>query len=441
MNQLLIYTEQTSNRLTYTFDLLFKDLLGLNYELTSDKDFFQNHNGAKFSYARQPIKDELFFASVYLLFEKTIDLQPLGIYDYKELQGFFSTPKTSLLPFDIFASAFFMVSRYEEHFFTKKDRYDRYRGSHSLNAQGDFLEKPMVNYYAIELKNILSEKFPYLIFKKHKFEYLATFDVDMAYSYIDKGFKRTLGGFGRSFILSDYKAIEERFLVLRGKRKDPFDTFDYIFDVCNQYSVLPLFFFLLADQSQLDKNIPHTSKRFRSLIKSISTKSETGTHLSFASHDSSGASVEEIQRLEEITEKKIFRNRFHYLRCHLPESYERLIKYNITEDYSMGYAPRPGFRAGLCTPFYYFNLETNQQINLKVFPLAFMDATFTQYKRFSPDQSLQKIRQMMKYVEETGGLFMGIWHNSSFTEEGDWKGWRKVFETVTREATDIMKRQ
>jgi len=48
MNQLLIYTEKTSNRLTYTFDLLIKDLLGLDYGLTGDKKIFSKHSGAKF---------------------------------------------------------------------------------------------------------------------------------------------------------------------------------------------------------------------------------------------------------------------------------------------------------------------------------------------------------------------------------------------------------
>jgi hypothetical protein len=441
MNHLLIYTEQTSNRLSYTFDLLITDLLGLQYELTSDKILFSDYPGTKFSYASQPVSDEIFFAAKPLLFATDIELQPVGIYEYKRIRGFYSTASPSILPFDIFASTFFMVSRYEEYLPAKTDKHGRYRASQSLNKQGGFLEKPMVNYYALELKAILQAKFPGLIFKQHKFEYLPTFDIDMAYCYLEKGFKRNLGGTIRSFILSDLAAIKERFRVLLGKQDDPFDAFGYIEKVCNEFSVSPFFFFLLGDGSQFDKNIPHTNKQFRSLIKRLSEKYRTAIHLSYASHTSRGLPTEEIAQLEEITGKKIYQNRFHYLKFHLPHSYQRLLKYGITEDYSMGYAPRIGFRAGICTPFSFFDLETNKVTALKVVPFAFMDTTFTEYKRARPKEALEQIRTIMHHVQETGGQFVGLWHNSSFAEKGEWEGWRNVFETVTREASEIMNRQ
>ncbi|MES2621423.1 MAG: polysaccharide deacetylase family protein [Bacteroidota bacterium] len=440
MSSLLIYTEQTSNRLTYIFDLLIGDLLGLDYELTGDKEKFATYTEAKFSYANQPVADEIFFASALLLFEKNIDLQPITFCHHGGLSGFYPVSKQSTIPFDIFASAFFMLTRYEEYLPAKNDKYHRYRGSKSLNYIGEFLDKPMVNYYAIELRKMLRSKFPTLTFKKHKFKHIVTFDIDMAYSYLEKGFIRNLGGFGRSFILSEHKAMRERLLVLVGKKPDPFDTFDYIFNICTTHSLSPIFFFLLADGSELDKNIPHCSNRFRKLIQGISSKNEVGIHLSFNSHTSSETIGEEINRLAEITGSKVVRNRYHYLRFHLPKSYEQLIDQGILEDYSMAYAPRTGFRAGICSPFYFFNLKTNQSTRLRIFPVSVMDATFTQYKKSDAEQAVSEIREIMNVVEEVEGTFISLWHNSSFTEEGVWKGWRKVFETITREAAEIMKR-
>jgi len=141
-----------------------------------------------------------------------------------------------------------MISRYEEYLPAKSDQYHRYRGSQSMNSQGEFLEKPMVNYYAIELRKILSAKISRTYFREHKFSHIPTFDIDMAYSYLEKELFRNFGGFGRSFILSDYKAMKERLLVLANKLPDPFDTFDYLLKVCNEHSVSPIFFFLLADK-------------------------------------------------------------------------------------------------------------------------------------------------------------------------------------------------
>jgi hypothetical protein len=141
--------------------------------------------------------------------------------------------------------------------------------------------------------------------------------------------------------------------------------------------------------------------------------------------------------MEEITGKKININRYHYLRFQVHSSYPRLVKHNIVEDYSMGYAPRIGFRAGICVPYYFFNLKTNEQTDLKIFPFAFMDATFTHYYRMDNEHALEKIRMLMNTTYEVGGVFIGVWHNSSFTEQKEWKGWRSIFETVAQEAAQL----
>ncbi len=441
MNKLLVYTDAVSNRLTYTFDLMLTDLLGLQYELTSDKDFFNSASLPKFSYATSPVMEEIFFEAATLLFEIANAPQPINFCEYEKLRGFCPVSKRSRIPFDFFASAFFMVTRYEEYFPHHKDKYDRFRPTSSKNYKGGHLEKPMVNYYALELKKILAEKFPELVFKKKAFEYIPTFDIDMAYSYRNKGVLKNAAGYFRSFVLSEFTEIKERFRVHLGKQKDPFDTFDYLLKTCSRNQLQSVFFFLLGDESTLDKNIPFDNKEFRELIKSIATKTETGIHLSFKSHRSTARTKMEVERLEKITGKSTFRNRLHYLLFRFPHSYERLVSIGITEDYTMGYASRNGFRAGICTPYYFFNIKKNEVTPLKVFPFAFMDSTFAHYQKVDSETALNEIRQLMRYVYETGGTFYGLWHNSSFTGQKEWKDYGRVFETVAEEAAALMQQQ
>ena len=438
MNKVLVYTDHTSARLTYTFDLILTDLCLLTYELTHDKEFFSAYAEPKFSYASSAVADEIFFEAVTLLFETANKPQPINFCEYEKIRGFYPVSDQSRIPFDFFASAFFMVTRYEEYFPFHKDKYDRFRPTHSMNCKGGHLEKPMVNYYALELKKILAEKYPALVFNKKPFEYIPTFDIDMAYSYLHKGYIKNAAGYLRSFVLSNFEEIKERFRVHLGKEEDPFNTFDYLLKTCNDNSLKSIFFFLLGDESRLDKNISFRAPEFRELIKSISKKTETGIHLSIKSHKSSGRSEMERKRLEKIIEKQVYRNRFHYLFFHFPHSYERLLKIGITEDYTMGYASRNGFRAGICTPYYFFNIRKNEVTTLKVFPFAFMDSTFAHYQKADPQTALNEIRQLMRYVYETGGTFYGLWHNSSFTEQKEWKGYTEVFESVAQEATALM---
>ncbi|HWB63916.1 MAG TPA: polysaccharide deacetylase family protein [Chitinophagales bacterium] len=437
MNQLLIYTEKCSPRVDYIFDFVLRDLLGLDFAITQNREDFTAHTGPKFSYARAPLGDEVFFSNAPLLFETDVVLQPVDFCDYEKTTGFYLVQAPSVMPFDPFASAFLMITNYNEYLLSKKDKYDRYRASQSLNYQAGFLEKPMINYYALEIKKILGARYPALTFKENKFEYVATFDVDMAYSYLEKGFKINTAGFFRAVLLSDFHDVKNRFNVLFRGAKDPFDTYDYIFRVCDKNNIKTLFFFLLGDKSKLDKNISHENERFRDLIKQISRHSQVGIHLSFKSHASNGIMQQEIQRLEEITGQKTSANRYHYLRFTVPTSFMRLIKAGVTEDYSMGYASRVGFRAGTCSPYWFYNLVKNERTNLKIYPFAFMDATFTHYNRLNAEDSLEKILQLMKYVKEVEGPMLGLWHNSSFTEEREWAGWRNVFETVARKAAAL----
>jgi hypothetical protein len=371
------------------------------------------------------------------LFETDIRHQAGGFVEWGNLVGCFPLHQESAISFDVFASAFFMVSRYEEYLLSKMDKYDRYRASQSLNMKAGILEKPMVNYYALALQRLLRERYPEMSFRKTPFRYNITFDIDIAYSYRGKGLKRTIGGLGRSLLSAKWGEAKARMQTVLLNKPDPYDTYDYIFRICEKNHLSPTFFFLLGDESRFDKNISHRNKNFRNLIKRIADKSQTGIHLSYRSHIASGVMQREVKRLEDIINGDVTRNRFHYLRFQLPDTYERLIKIGIMEDYSMGYAPHVGFRAGTCTPFRFFNLNRNEESPLTVHPITFMDTTFTHYYLTDKEFALDRIMQLMKSVQECGGDFTGLWHNSSFSEEGEWKGWREIFETVARQAALI----
>ena len=153
--RLLIFTEQTSERLKYTFDFIIGDLLGLEYDLASDKELFLNHSGAKFVYAPSAIGNELFFECASVLFETNITIQPLDFINYENMIGLYRVSEQSILPFDMFASSFVMLVGYNEYLLHKKDKYDRYRPSQSMNYVGGFLGKPMINFYSLHLKKLL----------------------------------------------------------------------------------------------------------------------------------------------------------------------------------------------------------------------------------------------------------------------------------------------
>ena len=74
---ILIFTPKISSRNKFTFKLILSDILGLNFQITSDAEEFTNYSGPKFSYCRQAISDELFFQATGLLFYLFIVIKEL----------------------------------------------------------------------------------------------------------------------------------------------------------------------------------------------------------------------------------------------------------------------------------------------------------------------------------------------------------------------------
>ena len=96
----------------------------------------------------------------------------------------------------------------------------------------------------------------------------------------------------------------------------------------------------------------------------------------------------------------------------------------------MGYAARPGFRAGICSPFYFYDIEKEAVSNLVVCPFAVMDVTLRNYMKADPEQAVEIISRLVSEVKKVNGIFISLWHNESLSENAHWKGWKKVYEQL-----------
>ena len=60
---LLIFIEKITNRVGYTLNLIFKDILGVQYNITTNKEAFANYKGPKLSYSKRRLDKEPFIFS------------------------------------------------------------------------------------------------------------------------------------------------------------------------------------------------------------------------------------------------------------------------------------------------------------------------------------------------------------------------------------------
>lgn len=427
---LLVYTHKITHRNKYIFNLLLKDMLGINFMLTSDIGLFKAHTEEKISYTNNPVGDELFFVSRNLLFETGITEQNITVFDYNNFRAFYATGKLSAIPFDVFAASFYLVSRYEEYLPHIRDAHDRFNPMDSLACKHDFLQKPLINIWVKWIKELIEKKFPSIRFPERHYSFISTIDIDNAYAYREKGFTRSVGGYLKSIFKFNFPEIGERTRVLLGLEKDPYDTYAFQLEILKKYQFKSIYFFLLGDYGVNDKNLPIESKKFQSLIKMLGDYAEVGIHPSYGSNKNKEQLKKEVMRLSKVMHKEITNSRQHFLKLTLPETYRNLIHLDITDDYTMGYASLVGFRASICSPFNFYDLDNELETNLKVHPFAIMEGTLKYYMNIPPEEAMRYIKPLIDEVKNVNGTFISLWHNDTLNDQKFWKGWKSVYEEM-----------
>lgn len=118
----------------------------------------------------------------------------------------------------------------------------------------------------------------------------------------------------------------------------------------------------------------------------------------------------------------------------LPIAYHNLIDSDITDDYTMGYASEPGFRAGVADSFQFYDLDNDLMTGLRVHPFQLMDGTLCDYLKLNPEAAIIKAKEIINRVREVDGTFISLWHNESLSDSKRWAGWLKVYHELIREA-------
>lgn len=430
---ILIYCPEENPRVTWTFDLVFRQLLGLEYRLTTFPDELIRSEGPRLNYSFKPIGDIPFVEAAGLLFEKGISDQSAKLIPGEKWSGlptvFSYGNSQGPLPFDLFSAVFYFVSRYEEYLPYEPDEHHRFRSTESLAFHLGILEKAVVNHWVNGFGKLLSAWFGKSVTcQEPAYRFIPTIDVDNAWAYAHKGFRRTLGGLWR-----DRKNMESRsfrYQVLRNNQPDPYNTYELIRRFHSEARIRPIWFFLVANYGSFDKNISPSAIHFQKLIHKIAAEDPVGLHPSYASNASPLLVRHETETLSRILGKPVSQSRQHYLRLHLPETYRTLFHLGIREDYSMGYADHSGFRAGIASPFRFFDLPQNKITDLTIYPFQVMDTCLYQYMKLNPAQALLKIGDLVEEVKKVNGTFISLWHNESLSEWKGWRGWSHVYRQL-----------
>lgn len=423
---MILYCNTATPRIHYMAEWLGNYLFGSPLQVITDRESVPEHLPV-FNYSAHPLP----FATYQimpsgLLSNEGITSQEINITHTGKFPLFFRQPTGH--PFDLLAAVFYLVTRYEEYLPHEKDEYGRFAVTNSLAFKHGFLKRPLIDEWMLDLKIRLAIFYPGIEFLKKTFKYLPTYDIDLAWSYLNKGFLRNTGGLLKQALKGQWKNAGQRLRTLTGKITDPFDVFAELAVLNNHYALKPVYFMLLASKNQgYDKNISPRKMAVHKLAGSIASRFETGIHLSWQAYLQPSGMIKEKQLLETMTRKPVVANRMHYIKFDLPATYEQLEALSIKKEYSMGYGSINGFRASTCTPFFWYNLAKETTSTLEVLPFAFMDANSIFEQKDDPQTALEELQGLHNEVKKLGGTFITIFHNHLVDRSMAGRSWWNMY--------------
>ncbi len=393
------------------------DALGLEVTQTVNLEEFKNSSLPKINYSDVKIENCLTVLPHTILFNVGIKDYPIEVSNHPHFFKVFFKNTNPVIPFDLFGAAFWLLSRYEEYLPYKTDNYDRFNYRSGLAYQYDFINTPLVNLWLEQLQLSLKEIFPNIKFKEQQYKFISTVDIDNAFKYKHKGVVRALAGYAKDILSKDAKSFRSRLNVISGKKKDPFDCYDFLIEAHKQKNVNAIYFFLLGDYGPNDKNQSATNLPFQSLIKSMADYSAVGIHPSFGSTNKIQQLKVEISRLSNIIHAPVTISRQHFSILKFPKTYQNLLQAGIEQDFSMGYTNVNGFRASYCFPYKWYNIESEMLTPLTINSFCIAENTMVYYSKKENKTLAEQALPIINEVKKYKGQLISIFHNDTFNEE------------------------
>lgn len=411
------------NERKYIIETIFWDFLGIPCKIIFGE--FENYTVA-FDRGSFVIRDAFFGTFEEYLIDSVIPERVEFLGELPVIYGE-NRMKKNYCGLDIFGSAFFMLSRFEESVLKIRDSYDRFPSGASLAVRSGFEKKAVVNGYVELLWNLLLQNGYTGERKKWKFTIMPTHDIDHLTFYKNFDFfftrlKKCL--FKYKNFPQALKEVRDFLLVRLRITKDPYDRFDELMEIAERFGLKAIFYFLVGKESVFDADFDIA--KLKPIMKNITKRGHVvGIHPSFESYKNSTMIYEECN----FFEIRPTYSRQHYLRFEIPTTWEILEKAGLRIDSSLGFGDRVGFRCGCCYSFHVFDVVQKKRLKIKESPLLVMDGVLLDQ---SKEAAKKEVLEIASEVQKYGGEMVILWHNSSFGVDR-WKKFNGLYEEILKE--------
>jgi hypothetical protein len=337
---------------------------------------------------------------------------------------------------DIIASTFFMLSRWEETVQPQSDQHDRFPATASVAFKQGFLDRPIVDEYALILREWLKRLLPNWRPRPHRFSVKLSHDIDLVRHYptLPAAAREAAGDVvKRGSLAQAGRTIFDSFAERWSPDRSPsYRGIQALADISAR-SGLPkaAFYFMASEPGPIEGDYNPASPHMQRCIRSLQQQGfEVGFHPGYATFLNPERLLAEKLRLDAVLGLTKYGGRQHFLRFKVPDTWRHWERAGLEYDSTMGYADHEGFRCGTCHRFRPFDLEQNREMNLWEIPLIAMDVTLSVYRNMDPGSAAKRLLELTLRCKSVGGIFTLLWHNTSLDRE--WRPWRKMYESFVQ---------
>lgn len=331
------------------------------------------------------------------------------------------------IPFDIITLPFLLLSRYEEFQARERDEHGRFQFKGSLADKYKLVEIPLVDEYAMLLRRWLCRYFPDSVQAiSRPSRIVPTHDIDILYRFTGR-FQAWKSILGRDLLINrDLKMVRKSLEDYKKWKSHPYwDPYlraaVEMLEREQEQHLHPIFFVKATEKGHPDATYDVNDPLLQHLIWNVTSRGgQIGLHGSYPSAEHLQYLHKEKQNLSELCDKTISVSRQHYLRTFFaddPNSLDLWRQVGITDDYTLGFAERCGFRCGTCHPYPLYDVRNDRVTNIIEHPLIVMDGTLFDYMKLPVNKAKALAMKLKQRCLDVEGDFVFLWHNHTTTRE------------------------
>ena len=424
-----VHIEHPTARSRYVIKQLIERMLGWRVAFVNSTAELAAQKGPTLVYGPRPVEGAFHIHSHGFLEEEGIGKVDPKVSAFLGVPILFPSDQGDL-PYDLFAGAFFLLTAYEECSGVGLDEHGRPLSKELHSVRHGYVHRPVVDEWALQLAAHWKLKDPNLPDLIRKYKHVVTVDLDNGFMYQGREWWRTLGSAARDMLHGRWANVTERFRVLIGTQKDPYDIYQELRTELLEVSDRTVFFVLTAPRNEWDHAVPVTDRNYAERLRVLGEWAEVGLHPSYQNKANTDLLLREKNMLRTILGKAVTLSRYHFLRITIPDSFAQLVRGGFVEDHTMGLHDTLGFRVGTCTPYSWFDLNEQKELPITIHPFCVMDNTLRNKLELEPDEAVREATELIKRVRDVQGTFTGLWHESFLSDHGVHRGWGAAIRRI-----------